>query len=79
VILYIGSDRLPLIINGTEQADSSGNASDLHEGDLDFESRPETILGLFVASADRSRQMLGHYLKLFHDRFLLNPFQYTVH
>jgi hypothetical protein len=53
-----------------------------YSGGPGFKSRPGgrlPWLRVFMVFLSPSRQMLGQYLKLGHDRFLPHPFQFIVH
>jgi hypothetical protein len=54
----------------------------LYSGGPEFKSQPGDWLSWlrsFAVFLSPSRQMLGYYLKLYHDCFLPNPFQFIIH
>jgi len=61
---------------------ASGNNSDLYAGGAQLESLLQHklhSLSFFVVSLSSSRLIPGLSLKLHHDRFLPNPFQFIIH
>jgi hypothetical protein len=61
---------------------SSSNASDLHWGNVRFESRPEqwpSWLDLLVIFPSSSVLMLGEHLRIRNDLILAHPFHSIIH